>query len=246
MAKVFLGIPNTGEIVAQGLMSVLNATEQNHELMVVPAGGSLLCLNFNSLWCSFLNLEEPADYFVMMHADQSVEPGWLDKLIKIIEETGADIVSCAIPIKDHRGLLSAGMCEIKDGARLHRRITLTELKQLPETFGHDDVLKVFGLGPAAHPRFMTVNTGLWIARKGEWMKEFPGFNIEDAIVQLPDGKYQPRVWPEDWNFSDWAARQGLLVRCTKAVKIEHVGVTSFPNYKVWGPPVDESGFGAMA
>jgi hypothetical protein len=76
------------------------------------------------------------------------------------------------------------------------------------------------------------------------MEKFPGFNIEDRIVKLPDGRFQARVWPEDWNFSEWASGEHLDCRVTQASKIEHIGVTSFPNHRAWGQPTDT--FGDMA
>lgn len=195
----------------------------NHQMR----GGSLLAKNFNVLWCTLLNtLGKPnqPDYFAMLHSDVAAEPGWLDKLVELLEETRLDLLSVVIPIKSQHGLTSTAI-ERDDGCtwRVKRRLTMHEVFELPEVFTSEDVG-----GP------LLVNTGCWVAKVGEWCREV-SFTINDHIIQHPDtGQYQAFTEPEDWFFSRECRKIGLEIGSTRAVRVAHDGDASYRNDQPWG------------
>lgn len=196
-----------------------------------------------------------ARWFVMLHADISAEPGWLIKLLRIAQDNEADITSVLMPIKNSLGLTSTGIdLEPSDGSQhvtRFRRLTMREADGLPETFTGADVAELMGireqipldLGDASVTiglnqwYGMFVNTGLMAIRLGEWMLDWPGFQIHDRIEWTREEdriKANVSVMPEDWNMSRWANAHGLKVVCTKAIQANHHGEMAYGNQGQWG------------
>jgi len=215
---------------------------------------SLLCRCFNKLLMRAI--VGGAEWFIMLHADISAEPGWLVKLLRIAEEERADILSVLQPIKSPLGLTSTGIdLEPTDGSdhvAKFRRLTMAEVAQLPDTFTHRDVAKLLDIHTPRTLRLgdatvdvplgecvygMFVNTGLMAVRLGEWVLDFPGFRIHDRIEWTREGdriKGNVSVMPEDWNLSRWANTNGLKVVCTKAIECNHHGAMAYGNQGAWG------------
>jgi hypothetical protein len=196
---------------------------------VATNAASLLNLNFNLLWCNALNLSERITHWSMQHDDIVPCPGWADILIEEMDRHNADFVSAVVPLKDERGVTSTGLRDWTKGTV--RRLTMTEIFALPETFGTRDI-------PGARPDEMLVgNTGLWIVRWGDWCYPpvFPGFRCADMIGQLPDGSYKAGCLSEDWMFWEWASRKGLKGVVTRKVPLAHVaGEVEYRNDRAWG------------
>lgn len=234
MATVLGGLPHYGNVHPRcGAAFWQKATTGQHRWMPTTAGGSLLAHVFNVLWAGAMQVREKAraDYFVMLHGDVIPAGGWVDTLVAEIEWTGADVVSAVLPIKDKRGVTSTAIDDPDDVWTPLRRLTMTEVARLPETFSAAD---------CGYPdNALLVNTGCWICDlRKPWVNEFPGFEIRDRIRRLPDGTPQAVCQPEDWNFSRWLHARGCKVLATRKVHADHAGEYRFPNDRVWGDETD--------
>ncbi len=223
----YLAKPHYGAFCPEGEPGRARASERS-AVTSIRNGGSLLAFVFNRLYADALNKRKELGltHFAMIHADVEAPPGWLDVLADEMDKVGADVVSAVLPIKDERGLTSTG-CQDPETSAI-TRFTMTEVMALPETFD----------AAAACPgKYLMVNTGLWVMRFTEpWCEppHFGGFEIRDCVVRLESGRFQPRVLPEDWNFSGWAARRGLKVFATRKIKALHHGGKAYGNDSAWG------------
>lgn len=192
--------------------------------------GSLATQNFNALWCTALNLkrDHQVDYFAMLHSDIEPQPGWLGPLIQEMESCDLDVLSVVSPIKSAAGLTSCALAR-DDGStwRVHCRLTMTDVYNLPPTFTSEDV-----------GRPLLINTGCWVCRLDmDWApKAF--FTVNDRIVLDANGKYMAEVEPEDWFFSRVCHELGLKIGATTRVQLGHEGAQTFLNDRPWGDPHD--------
>lgn len=197
------------EAVAQGIAG--KATGGSLDIAPGQAWTSLLPYTFNLLWSGFLGMRGSSriKYFAMIHDDIKPQRGWLDTLVAELEHTGADIVSAVVPIKDNRGLTSTAVDDTGDEWN-PRRLTLSEVFNLPVTFGDADVG-----GP------ILLNTGLWVCRFDRPWCERVYFRQQDRIVRLSDGKFVPETKPEDWDFSRQVRGHGGKLLATRVVSLDH-------------------------
>jgi hypothetical protein len=239
--RVMMGMPNydgTVQIMASVTFLQTGSTETNHVVVErVSSGGSLLARSFNLLWAQALNMarHDKVDYFIMQHADLAPEPGYVDKLIKLIQDNDADVVSVVVPIKDQRGLTSTGLCSMTDRFIPGRRFTMREMTQegMPLTFSSADV---------GHPdKALLINTGCFIADvRKEWAQAqddagnlLCSFSIDDRIRDIGD-QLEVGVEPEDWRFSRYLHANGAKVLATRSIKVLHFGGTAYTNERAWG------------
>lgn len=180
---------------------------------------------FNSCWALARNEWEAGriDGFAMIHDDVGAQAYWLDILYREMQKCGADIISTVIPIKDARGLTSTAIDDTGDVTRV-RRITMKQLRNMPQTFTDEDVPN------------LVLNTGLWLCKLGPWCLE-THFHVENDIRRI-DGKWQSVVFPEDWHFSRQCRKLGLKLAATKAVRVDHYGGHRWCNQDVWGWEID--------
>lgn len=227
MNRVFVGFPHGVMLFPGALVAASQASASTGGIMARATGNSVLCHNFNTLWCDALNARKThgVTHFAMCHYDVRPEPFWVDKLIAEMDRVDADIISTVLAIKDDRGLTSTGLGYDED--RNVRRLTMYEIHDLPETFSIHDV------GPAVD--YLAVNTGLWVARIDTgWPDAFPGFETRTSIIKGSDGTFKPAFQPEDWLMSRWAHDFDLRVFATRAVKAWHCGIKEYPNDEAWG------------
>ena len=240
--SVLLSLPSYGNPCPGSVRAAYQYAARNVHLHTAETTASLLAHGFNSAWCAALTAMEDGtqlDYFSMLHSDvepvppsRPDEPYWLNVLIDELERTKADVLSCVVPIKDPRGVVSTAVAGDTPWNPLFR-LTMQQVMMLPETFSAADL---------GHPdRALLVNTGCWIARAGKWMYDFPGFTINDRLVRTqvatPEGVkavWRPEVEPEDWFASRWFANRGMKVLATRKVKVNHVGVMRYGNDGGWG------------
>lgn len=220
---VALALPYCGRIAfgaAQGYF--LTPTRGACQVVRLATESSLLVHGFNSLWAEALNLRgRGLTHFAMIHADVSPEPGWLDVLLGELVRLGADLVSAVVPIKDERGLTSTAVAgENPWGSR---RLTLTEVHRLPETFGPEDVG-----GP------LLVNSGLWVCDFTKPWCEQVHFRQRDQVVRGPSGQFLARTLSEDWAWAADLQQRGCRVYATRKVRLTHEGGRSYPNDHAWG------------
>jgi hypothetical protein len=238
---LFLALPARPVATAPGTTIVVPAPTR-HPYKARRRPGSLLNLNFNQLWADALNdrAEVPSlRYFAMCHDDIEPVPGWADLLVEDLERLPADVVSSVIPLKDDRGLTSTGVWQRETGGV--RRLTMTEVMSLPETFG---LVHLIGAGLAEAGDVLAINTGLWVCRlDAGWAERFPGFrNGCDAVVRDDTGRYHGVCLSEDWTFALWCAQVGLAVYATRRASAAHVAADrSYPNDRAWGTWVTDRG-----
>lgn len=210
--KTYLAIPNCGWVEQEVVKTITNASRNPLTFCTRPS--SMLTDNFNELWCEFMNKDYT--HFAMLHADISAENYWVDKLLTIMEEKQADIVSVVMPIKDNTGDTSTAF--LPDGETKVRRLTLKEIRGLPETFCASDV----GLGT------LLVNTGLWLAKKGEWCQKFKGFHAISEVYM--EEKWKARRISEDWLFSMEAKELGAKIYANRSISATHIGRQGWRNF----------------
>ena len=231
--RVYLGLPHSGSMCPETMMSLGQASSKRTlDVSLGFHGSSLLCRNFNALWCEALNQEPRPDYCAMHHSDIVAPPGWLDVLVANLEETGADMVSAVVAIKDYNGLTSTAVLDL--AAKRRRRLTVTECLSLPEVFGAEEAGALYGIKPS--DAVLLVNTGLWVCRfaGNPWIEDVC-FQTGDEIRKGEDGKFRAHVFPEDWLWSLTLHNKGLKVIAARTVETIHFGRTPFVIGKnVWG------------
>lgn len=230
---LYLGLPCRPGIREDDPIKTNRPTAKRN-LKVTRVCGSLLNLNFNRLWANALNCraESGVTRFAMLHDDITPDLDWCDTLLEELDDTGADVLSVVIPLKDKRGLTSTGIRNAITGDI--RRLTMREVHRLPETFGLADALAA-GINTGGDETFL-VNTGMWVARLDRpWAETFPGFRSIDQIRRNGAGRWEAVSLPEDWCFSAWAALLGLKVLATrKAAAIHHGADGDYRNDEPWG------------
>jgi len=211
---VFLALPSYGgQIHCTAALSLLRATRRPVQIM--NNDSSALAHGFNILWASAAISDKT--YWAMLHSDIGPPPFWVDTLINVMQETGADVVSALSPIKSNERAYSTALIPRRgddfDAVRIHD----VHLHQLPETFFTSDLIRLFD-----HDGIMGVNTGCWVCRIGPWMRDLC-FEVETWI----DWKQSPplcRFLSEDWEFSRKCHNLGLQVACTRRLDLSHAGM----------------------
>ncbi|KKN80773.1 hypothetical protein LCGC14_0325790 [marine sediment metagenome] len=244
--KVFLGMPSysktgTWDPAWQGF--VVSPTDgENITASKSKMNSSLLAHSFNQLYAQaiFARNTQGVTHFAMIHTDVAPEANWLDVLWEELTAQHADILSAIIPIKSSLGLTSTAIDNSSDPWH-PRRLTMTEIMELPETFGRQATMEA-GFNPDGDR--LLVNTGCWIcdlrkdwvdaADDEGWLKCH--FTIGDGIRANADGSYLAGVQPEDWTFSRMVQTVDPKARvlATRKVRVLHMGETGYPNDHAWG------------
>lgn len=211
---IFLAIPSYGETNPKTVLSILSSCKKGVQLYFHTSSFLVDC--FNECWCSLLNTPD-ATYWAMLHADVSPEGPWLETLVEELERKKLDVLSVVIPLKDDSRNTSTAVLDAKG---MVHRLTLDQVFALPQTFTDTKEIGIEGK--------LLLNTGLWIAKVGPWMKEFPGFEATSQIV-CNNGHYETLCQPEDWAFSCWAHEKGLKIGATRKVQLEHWGKKAWKN-----------------
>ncbi len=195
-----------------------------------------------------LNAQEaglPLTHIAMLHNDVVPEQGWLDILMEELLRTGATLMSAVIPIKDLNGLSSTAIDSEENPFEVERRITMTEIYRLPETFGAEDCGYDGGRFPK---RKLLVNTGCFIMDfTKDWRKELNPDGTLRLTMTSPDrigrrtgtngernGQWEAQHSPSDWRFSRDVANFGGKVMATRKVRLVHMGELPFSNQQPWG------------
>lgn len=227
----FIGCPtHNGELRGEIVTAILDAAMGNR-MAFAHSKYSKLTQNFNFLICDALNLGK-FTHFCMIHGDIVPAQGWLKTLHKEMEETGADVISAVVPIKNPKGITSTGLCKEETTPLLLRRLTLKECL---------DPAKLANLGLSTSPSgksftgdYIILNTGLMlIDLRKDWIKQIT-FRVTDQIIVQPDGTRKAFGGSEDWLFSLDARKLGAKLWATTAVKLNHVGGATFSNYEAYG------------
>jgi hypothetical protein len=189
--------------------------------------------------------EHDIRWFAMLHSDIEPQPLWLDGLIDVAEEFGADMVSAAVPIKNEKGLTSTAIGE-RGGNVASYRLTLSQLhhERFPESFDAEAAIESLRILPGdlavlhdvAWPELL-LNTGCMICRIDKPWSERVFFENRDWI-ERHDGMWRANDFSEDWMFSQKVNQCGGKLVATTRVKVVHKGVGWFDSSKTWGIPND--------
>lgn len=231
--RVFLGMPSYGPCTGGAARAFWSPTRHSEwEIIHRYKEGSLLAANCNGLWVDALNEVHQGrrlDLYAQLHADVEPQDWWLDIMMQELYERKLDVLAAVVPIKDRHGLTSIALGrEDGDTWRPLCRLTMTEVRRLPETFTSDDV---------GHP--ILINTGLFVCRFDvDWAKQVH-FTINDRIAfDTKLNAYVAQCEPEDWFFARLCHELGLKVGATRKVTLTHRGDAAFSNQHVWGNPFD--------
>lgn len=233
--SVFLAIPcgASQEISGLTVRAIARSNASEREVSISVKGSSILPFTFNDLWCEALNGRKSPGFerFVMLHND--IVPNheeWIDQLLDLMTEYGADVMSVVSPIKDEAGLTSTG---VDTHPWRPRRLTMNEvLNELPPVFGNAE-LQPYGGN-------LLFNTGLMAVRLDTTWAEEVTFGFGNAIAKLPNGVYLPLVEPEDWRFSRWCHKRDLACFATSKISLGHIGLKMYPNNVAWGHQHDKT------
>lgn len=235
--RIFLGMPNgSGRPVVGAARGFFEYPSRRFDVVkAARCGASALGQTFNHLWASALmNIGSGVTHFAMLHDDVAPDAWWVDTLYEAMQETGADVVSAVVPIKNNHGLTSTAIGWPKPSWE-YVRLTMAEAMELPETFTISDV--------AADPgSILLVNTGCmlvdlrkpyWRNTDGDGRLEFC-FTMQDRITVLKSGDCVVQFWPEDWALSQHVHACGGFVAATRKVAVRHAGGRDYTNDHAWG------------
>lgn len=210
------------------------ATTRQLSLIASPSRNSVLPENFNGHLCAAMNMrhDRGVTHFAMLHGDIAPQNGWLDILLDELAASKADIISAVVPLKSEKGETSTAVGEIKPNGRpSHRKLTMGDVMQLPETFGIEDT-------PWPEKQ-LWINTGCMLFDiRAPWVVDFlrsGGFAF-DTWIEKRDGLFLSCAFSEDWRMSAWAASQGLRCVATRKVELNHWGSMAYGNQQAWGNP----------
>jgi hypothetical protein len=217
-----------GNIPDRKLVLAGNNGQQKHELGPDPISGSVLPRVFNEALGRAVCRKH--DVLVMMHADVAGEPGWLTKMLTVLDMTGADVLSAVVSLKDDRRLTSTG---IHTAEQQFRNLSLDECwGQCQQTFGIDDPY-LQQQGATA----LLINTGLLCMRLDRpWLKHWHGFQIRSRIV-WGDTQTHIDTVGEDWDMSEQLAALGCKIMATTCVQTHHWGAQVYAS----APPTPSCG-----
>jgi hypothetical protein len=238
--NVFLVQPAYGGIEPEAYHAVqrCHVSGDGTYVSVARSKMSLLGHSLNDYLAMCLN-DGGYDYFGIVHADLAPADNWLSTMLAEMDAHDLEVCHAVCAIKDSSGLTSTSIAYSNDPWARVRRITLTELARLPQTFTIETLREAYD--PAALR--LLPNTGCLVMRAKTWLRSFDGFEIRGRLRTRPeDGKRVADVVPEDWNFGHWCAEHGVRVGGTKAVVTEHFGRASFRSDVVWGSERDEAFF----
>lgn len=192
---------------------------------------SMTSKNHNDHLCYCLNAGI-YDYFAMLHADVAPEPGWGDVLVSELEKHELDVIHAPARFKNGTGITSTAIGYSDNVWMPVRRITTTELRDLPQTFDVNTLREVYD----SEAERLLFNTGCMVAKVGDWLRDFTGFTMWDRIVEY-QGKRCAVTVSEDYVFAHWCARNGIKAGATK-VTTHHWGRCDFSTDDICGPARD--------
>jgi SAM-dependent methyltransferase len=227
---VYVVMPHRDLRVHLGASEGLHFASLNKYRQVVSNyGTSVLTQCFNHLFCEALNARatDGVTHFAMLHNDVIPCKGWLDVLMGEMDAGGYDVVSAVVPLKNSKGLTSTGL-DTPGNPWSVRRLTMTEVCELPPTFTAADV--PFRRGEAQ----LLLNTGCWLMKLDRPFVDGLCFRQQDCISWVPsEGRYVEQSISEDWDFSRQLHTRGAKIAATRAVPVVHER-PEFHNRGVWG------------
>ncbi len=205
------------------------ATKRGLPIVFFNRGTSVLTQNFNTLLADALNArkEDGVTHVAMLHSDVIPQAGWLDVLLDEMNRLNVEMVSAVVPLKNQKGLTSTGLSTPGD-PWAYRRLTMTEVFDLPETFVASDCSQRIG------EAFLALNTGCWLMKLTEPWVEGMFFKQQDRMAfNTVTRQYAAQSISEDWGWSSDLHARGCRLAATRKVRIQHER-SEFTNSRVWG------------
>jgi hypothetical protein len=233
---ILLGMPGP-HIRFNTAQSCFFSVGKQHKVLVVGADNASWD-NMNLLWSRALNaaMRDGITHFAMIHAD--IEPDlkqdWVQILLEEMEAKGCSFISGTVPIKDGRGVMSCGIGDPRNPWVPHRRFTVRETLQMPETFTAGEI------GYTGWP--LNHNSGLILAdlRNPKFFEADDNgdlriwFEFRKRMHFDADGNVKLSGESEDWNISRRLWQCGVKTCMTRKVRLRHFGSTGYPNFRAWG------------
>jgi GT2 family glycosyltransferase len=227
LQSVYIGIPTYDGRIHKNLANALQKATANRVAKTTSIiTCSILPRAFNLLYAHALNeRKNGTSHFCLLHDDIVPEPLWLDKMMRIMEEHDADVLSVVVPIKNEKGLTSTALDLAVGDEDQHwrvKRLTLNEIyNDYEPTFTHEKLL---------------VNTGLMLVNLRKPWVENVWFAFEDKIVPDPraPGNFKAVGVSEDWFFSRRARELGAKLYATREIAVRHAGSIEYSNTSAWG------------
>lgn len=218
LVKLFAAFP-TYDGSRYNTRAIVNLLQTVPGTLWTEPSGSLLAHGFNQAWCLALNMREAGEitHFLLLHSDiVPVDTDWFKQLYNIMRANQLDVLSTIVPLKSSKGLTSTAI----EGETVWspRRLTMTEVMKMEETWTRPDLL---------------FNSGLLLVNMASPKVTSLYFTINDRISKQ-DGKWVTDVESEDWNFARQCKHLGLKFGVTRKVKVHHVGTMAYGNYERWG------------
>lgn len=238
--KVFIGMPAGGHVSLEACRGFFTSSAK-YGVAPVAYSISALASCFNHLWANALSAASRGEitHFAMLHSDIAPECGWLDTLIDELTATKLDMLSVVMPIKSEDGLTSTAVGAIND-IWSQKRLTMTEVMSLPETFTDKDLVQ-WKIKHKREGHVLLLNTGCWVCdlRNKTWHQHKNGqlqfcFTQKDKVIVDDDKKLKVCFASEDWIWSRDCQRAGLKLGATRKVKAWHHGKFPYYNQGSWG------------
>jgi len=231
--SVMLAMPG-GSIQWTTVIAVLGLSSSWHQIEITNSGNGFDDLN--AVWCNALNAAQDGriTHFVQVHSDIAPQGHFVDLLIDELDRHGLDMVSAVAPIKDSRGLTSAGIGDPANPWSPWKRFTMQEICDLPVLFragdaGYDDWPLLHNTGCFAcdlrNPRFF---------ENDENGVALFYFDFPSQVFRNLDGSFGYRRESEDWWFSRRLHEQGMKTAITRKVRLTHRGTMDYNNWEPWG------------
>jgi hypothetical protein len=205
-------------------------------------------LNVNHCWARALNAgkNEGFTHVIVWGTDiiplGGQEPNCIDALVKELADTGADLISVTVPIRNASGILCQGVGEPHDPWHIHRRFTVRETLLLKRDtfdgtdFGYDASYPLmhnfqFFIADLSRPVF-------YATENGEMMICFDFPQRIRPVVQNGVTGYVVDGEEESWYFSRNCHESGVKSFLTRKVKLYHRNRWC-NNYEAWGDDHDD-------
>jgi hypothetical protein len=245
MSNVFLATPlYDGRIHFSACCALTLHGSRQHNVRLFSFQGSLLPYNCTKAWAQALDARDAGEdykWFAMLHDDIEPDERWLDTLIALAEEHGADFMSAVAPVKNSTGDTSTA---IQLPGRF-KTVTLTVSQvnhaDFPVTFGASEAIAALARLPEplrvadVPPGPLLANTGCMVCRIDRPWCDAVWFDNRCEVVRV-SGKRDVVGISEDWFFTKAIAEHGGRVMATRAVSLKHHGRGFFASKDVWGQP----------
>src|SRR3990167_10082311 len=147
MARVLVSLPIYKGQLESGILAAMSRATRKHAIDMNQTDTSANATGMNLLWIKALEDRDAfgLEYFLMLHSDIIVDTYcWIDKMVEIMQRTGADILSAVSPIKDpSQGVTSTAldvpMDDLPPKYRV-KRLTMKEIFEREPTWTEPNLL----------------------------------------------------------------------------------------------------------